>query len=333
MEVEPLYGLNKYVAPKCRCRQGAASDASAGDALIEGGLTTVIGGGDKNGEDIISEDENESGNGNQQQQPQPPKPQPELKPEEAPAQEAQAQQPTKPVQPAQFPFGGGTPRTSAGSANANVVPTPTIPARPTNTYTPVRACDGCAVNGICLPTGAEWFLDDNCTKCTCRNGSGMGDYRCSRAGCTAKPAVQPQVEEGGSDDTMEEPEVQQPATQPKPPAAQFPFSGGSPNDKPAQPQPQPEEAEEELEMLPEPQPTVVSKPANTNTGSGNGGGTTATPPTTATTNNTPNTNSQFGIDQTTPYGEGGRIVCQASGGVTNRGSIPTIANYEDCYAG
>ena len=407
VEVEPLYGLNKYVAPKCRCRRGQASEAAAGDALIEDGLTTVIGfGGSGNGSGGSDVDEGDNSNNKllpqEQPQPQPQPPKPELRPEEAP------DQPT-------FPLGGGT---SAASANANVVPTSQTTtsistAAATTTQTPatpmsmsmpvpIRSCDGCAIDGTCLPTNAQWTLDDGCTRCTCRNGSGWGDYRCTRAGCNSgnavsttvsrpqveekpKPQVveetpQPQVEEEmprpnpppaveqlssnmeGSDDVMEEPmpEViqQQPATKPQqpepaaqqpprqpepaaqpqqPPPAQFPFGGGSPNNDP-QPQPQPqvqnqpqpqqqpepilveEEEEEELELLPEPEPepaTVISTPTNPNTN----------------TNANQNSAGQFGIDQTTPYGEDGKIVCQASGGVTNRGSIPTIANYEECYGG
>ena len=75
-------------------------------------------------------------------------------------------------------------------------------------------------------------------------------------------------------------------------------------------------------MIPEPEPATVISTPTANTANSN-----------ANQQNQNQNSGQFGIDQTTPYGEDGKIVCQASGGVTNRGSIPTIANYEECYAG
>ena len=55
----------------------------------------------------------------------------------------------------------------------------------------------------------------------------------------------------------------------------------------------------------------------------NGGGTNAA---------SASSSGSFGVEATTPYGDG-KVVCQASGGVANRGSIATVANYEDCYGG
>mmetsp|Transcript_30858 Transcript_30858/g.90187 ORF Transcript_30858/g.90187 Transcript_30858/m.90187 type:complete len:234 (+) Transcript_30858:227-928(+) len=72
VEVEPLYGLNKYIAPKCLCRQGSVTDASAGDAVIDNGQVTVVGGGGNGGGNGGggSGGGNNNNNNNQQQQQQ-----------------------------------------------------------------------------------------------------------------------------------------------------------------------------------------------------------------------------------------------------------------------
>ena len=289
VEVEPLYGLNKYIAPKCLCREGSASEAGVGDAIIDTntGDVTVIGGG------------NEEGQQQQQQQ----------------------QQPASPAAPA-------TPTAPT---------TPATPARPV-VSTPM-SCDGCTINGLCMPAGSVWLLEDNCSRCTCRNSSGMGDYRCAGCKVQDKPAAVEEEEKPAtptrplvmdpiadiidSDDMMEEPEVIESAVPP-------PVGPGIPAEQPEpepQPEPQPEaepEEEEEIELLDDPEPvrpTVIAKPNPDNIA--NGGGTNAA---------SAGSGGGFGVESTTPYGDG-KIVCQASGGVANRGSIPTVANYEDCYGG
>lgn len=296
VEVEPLYGLNKYIAPKCLCREGKPSDAGLGDAVIDTntGDVTVIGGGDGD-------------NNNQGQQ-----------------QQAQPASPTEPAAPAQT-----TPAT------------PTTPTRPV-VSTPM-SCDGCTINGLCMPAGSVWLLEDNCSRCTCVNSSGMGDYRCKGCRVEDKPApteeekptvtptrpvvMEPITDITDSDDMMEESEQSEVVQSAVPP----PMGPGVPAKQPEpepQPDPQPEpEEEEEIVLLDEPEPvrpTVIAKPNPDNIA--NGGGTNAVSASSHTGT------GGFGVESTTPYGDG-KVVCQASGGVANRGSIPTITNYEDCYGG
>lgn len=128
---------------------------------------------------------------------------------------------------------------------------------------------------------------------------------------TRPVVMEPITDITDSDDMMEDPQPQQPevveSAVPKPEA-----------------QPEPEE---EIVLLDEPEPvrpTVIAKPNPDNLV--NGGGTNAASASSLTET------GGFGVESTTPYGDG-KIVCQASGGVANRGIIPTIANYEDCYAG
>lgn len=154
----------------------------------------------------------------------------------------------------------------------------------------------------------------------------MGDYRCtgcSGGGAVEKPAVveeKPEVEE----------KPQQPATPtPTRPVVTEPITDiTDSDDMMEEPEPQqPEPEEEEIELLDDPEPVrpaVIAKPNPDNIA--NGGGTNA-----ASASSHTGTGG-FGVESTTPYGDG-KIVCQASGGVANRGSIPTVANYEDCYGG
>ena len=137
-----------------------------------------------------------------------------------------------------------------------------------------------------------------------------------------KPEPQPEPKPEPQPEPQTEPEPQsEPKPEPQPELKPAP----QPELKPApQPEPEPEEEEEEIELLDDPEPVrpaVIAKPNPDNIV--NGGGTNAA---------SASSSGSFGVEATTPYGDG-KVVCQASGGVANRGSIATVANYEDCYAG
>jgi outer membrane biosynthesis protein TonB len=155
----------------------------------------------------------------------------------------------------------------------------------------------------------------------------MGDYRCS--GCQrpevgvwpeVAPEPQPQPQPQPQPEIAPEPEPQpqpEPAvvTPPKPEVAPEPESAVV-------------EEDEVVDLLDDPapapaptKPAVIAKPNPDNLV--NGGGI-------ATGSASSHTNG-YGVESV-QFGNGS-VVCQASGGVANRGLIPTVANFEECYGG
>ena len=69
-----------------------------------------------------------------------------------------------------------TPTTDSNLPSANPQSQPEIPSSPQ----PPK-CTGCTVNGLCLPTGAQWVLTEgSCNRrCVCFNKDQSGEYRCA----------------------------------------------------------------------------------------------------------------------------------------------------------